>query len=96
MPDKSAGERFQSEFFRRNKSDVENAFIDVITNVLACADTCAWSYSDNGDADIVSVCDRIEKRTANRISSYAIPYEHKALGSQSSKAVKEYLMIFHK
>jgi len=96
MPDKSAGERFQSEFFRRNKSDVENAFIDVITNVLACADTCAWSYSDNGDADIVSVCDQIEKRTANKISSYAIPYEHKALGSQSSKAVKEYLIIFHK
>jgi hypothetical protein len=94
MPDKVAGERFSSEFFSRRQSKIEDAFVTVICSILKNGWKCAWSYSDNGDANIVSVCSSIEERTSCNISSYATPYVHNSLGGPSGKSVTEYLIVF--
>ena len=94
IPDKQTGERFQSEFFSKTRSRVEQAFVNIISRVLGCGYLCAWSYSDNGDADIGSVVRQVEDTIPCVVRSFSTPYEHKPQGRQRSKLVTEYLLLF--
>ena len=94
VPDKSLGERFRSEFFRRNRVQVEMAFVELIGEVVRRGWTCVWSYSDNGDANIVSVCESVLSSTNCELSTRAARYEHKSQGGRRAKSVTEYLLIF--
>ena len=94
VPDKRAGERFSSEFFSRTQRKIEDTFVHLIAAVMAKGWKCAWSYSDNGNANVVRVCERLVQEHKCRVVSYATPYEHNAMGGSFSKTVVEYLLVF--
>ncbi|MBW8326323.1 MAG: hypothetical protein K0M50_16285 [Prolixibacteraceae bacterium] len=93
VPDKKKGERFKSEFFTRNQRTINNLFINLFTKILSNNWSCAWSYSDNGDANIKFVLESVSKAMNCEIHSYSIPYKHKSQGKQKDKDVVEYLII---
>lgn len=93
-PDRRLGERFQSEFFTRTKSSIEGILVNVIAQVLSCGFACAWSYSDNGDANIVTVVNDVGTRIRCRVRSLSTLYEHKPQGGRRAKTVTEYLLVF--
>jgi adenine-specific DNA-methyltransferase len=94
VPDKSPGERFSSEFFSRTQAKIEDTFVQIIAAVVKKGWKCAWSYSDNGNADVVRVCERVTQEHKCTVVSYATPYEHNAIGGPFAKTVVEYLFVF--
>lgn len=94
LPDKGTKERPRSEFFTKVKELVNQAFINVITEILRRGWMCAWSYADIGDANIVAVIGDVHKLIPCKVTSYATPYQHKSQGKGvSRKKVTEYLII---
>lgn len=93
MPDKGTAERPRSEFFTRASQRIDEAFIKVISDILTRGWTCAWSYSDSGDASILSVVEHVSRKVPCHVNSFVTPYEHKPQGGQKPKKVKEYLII---
>lgn len=62
----SKGERFRSEFSTRNVGKVENQFVFLITEILRNNYVCAWSYSNNGSADMMRVIEGVlEKKSCD-------------------------------
>jgi adenine-specific DNA methylase len=99
LPDKKKGERFQSEFFTRNKMQLASVFAGLICSVLKNGWTCAWSYSDSGSASVVKVVEQVCQDVGAQVRSYAVPYTHRSQGKSQgrrrlSKKVVEYLIIF--
>ena len=101
MPDKRMGERFRSEFFTRSRPLVEANLAAVILEVLRRDWMCAWSYSSDGAADIVSVIERVRSVAACRVLSYATWHRYNSQGKslepeqkRRAKTVTEYLVIF--
>ena len=94
VPKKEPGERFKSEFFTRDVAQIEAVLSDIFCSVLEKGWSCAWSYSDSGDATIVSVIEDVASETNCIVKSYCTPYTHKAQGGKRSKKVREYLLIF--
>lgn len=94
IPDKSRGERFQSKFFTKNESQFIQAYVEVISEILKRGWTCAWSYCDAGDADIVTVLNHVHDAIDFSARSYCVPYEHKPQGGRKPKKVTEYLILF--
>ena len=88
------GERFRSEFFKRDAKQIETSIVKIIINILQKKWSCAWSYSDSGTANICevinSVCDKIDCD----IKSYSVPSVHKSQGGARPKNVTEYLIVF--
>lgn len=94
LPDKGTKERPRSEFFTKVKDLVNQAFINVVAEILKRGWVCAWSYADIGDANIVAVVNNVHKLVPCQVRSYATPYEHKSQGKGiSRKKVTEYLVI---
>lgn len=94
IPSKLTGERFQSEFFTRSESQLNKIFVNLFSEILRRGWICAWSYSESGNANIVSVVDEVFKITGCEVKSYAAPYQHKAQSGHRAKNVTEYLVIF--
>lgn len=94
VPDKATGERFNSEFFSRSREKIEDTLCEIISRVLDSKWKCAWSYSDNGDARVSTICERLLEKVECNVASYSVPYGHNALGGPSSKEVTEYLIVF--
>lgn len=94
IPDKNKGERFKSEFFTRNQTNVNELFINLLLRIINNRWNCAWSYSDNGDANIKYVLESVFQKSGCRIFSYSIPYKHKSQGKRQDKKVTEYLIFF--
>jgi adenine-specific DNA methylase len=94
LPSKSTGDRFRSEFFTKKHEQVNQAFVRLISEVLTCGWTCAWSYANSGIADMVSVIRSVDKVINCRVSSYAVPHAHKPQGGYRPKTVTEYLVMF--
>jgi hypothetical protein len=92
-PDKSKGERPESEFFTRAKGQINKVFVHLITEVLKRGWICAWSYADSGDANIVAVLNEVQDNIPFEAKSYATPYEHRSQGRRKSKKVIEYLIV---
>lgn len=93
IPDKSKGERFRSEFFTRSENHLTNSLEEVLVSCLKNNWICAWSYSDSGDASIVTVLNQINEKVSITTTSFATPYQHKAQGTHSAKEVIEYLVL---
>lgn len=96
-PDKGSGplHRFASEFSTRTESRIAQGLIAIIHAVLRNGWTCAWSYADNGLADIVAVVEAVSARIPCNLQSFATPYIHNSQGrGHSAKRVVEYLTIF--
>jgi adenine-specific DNA-methyltransferase len=92
-PNKSKGERPESEFFTRAEGQINKIFVQLITEVLKRGWTCAWSYADSGDANIVTVLSEVQDKIPFEAKSYATPYEHRSQGKRKSKKVTEYLIM---
>jgi adenine-specific DNA-methyltransferase len=92
-PDKSKGERPESEFFTRAEGQINKIFVYLITEVLKRGWTCAWSYANSGDANIVTVLNEVQDNIPFEAKSYATPYEHRSQGRRKSKKVIEYLIV---
>lgn len=94
------GERFRSEFATRNVLKVELQFVSIITRILKADCICAWSYSNNGNADIMRVIDEVKKQIECDVFVYTIDYRHnsqgKKRGRKANKGVIEYCIIFKK
>jgi hypothetical protein len=94
VPKKGTNERQISEFFTRVKERVNQAFVNLISEILRRGWTCAWSYSDSGDADIAAVVSQVKQIEPCKIRSYGAPYEHKAQGRGTrQRRVTEYLIM---
>ncbi len=93
VPSKQRGGRFRSEFFTRSSDRLVDALCSVIVSILRRGWTCAWSYCDGGGAGIPRVIEEVSRRSPCDVRSYAAPYQHKALGARSAKAVTEYLVV---
>ncbi len=101
MRSKTNGERFNTEFFTKTVSKVEDNFELIITKILEGGDVCAWSYSDNGMASIKNVITRIREKIECSVYIYGMPYEHSSQGKKrgnisSKKNVMEYCIVFVK
>ncbi|MEW6262586.1 MAG: hypothetical protein AB1641_05860 [Thermodesulfobacteriota bacterium] len=95
-PNKKLNERFSSSFFTRSKKKINTLFIDLISSVLRNNWNCAWSYSDNGIADIKVIIEEIVKCNNTNVEIFATPFKHKPQGGARSKKVIEYLILFLK
>lgn len=93
VPEKGTDDRPASEFFTRVNTRMNSSFVEVIGAILDRGWTCAWSYSDNGDAQIVQVIAELRSRSNFTARSYAAPYEHKSQGGVKKKLVTEYLIL---
>ena len=87
-------DRFKSEFFTKNKTNIEKILQNIIVDVLNNNWTCVWSYSSSGDACIMNTVDKIHAVTKCNIKSYSTPFTHKGHRGVKSKNVTEYLIIF--
>jgi adenine-specific DNA-methyltransferase len=94
IPDKQKGERFQSEFFTRKNDLLNEAFINLIEQILNRGWICAWSYSNSGSADIVLIIERIKKNKNCIIKTFSTPYRHVSQRGKKPKQVVEYLIVF--
>lgn len=95
IPDIKRRERFKSEFATRNRSRLESCFANLIEVVLSKGWTCAWSYSDSGEADPLFVVEQVAGRVKNvKVRSFSTPYVHRSQGGRKSKMVMECLLIF--
>ena len=92
------GERFRSEFATRNALKVESQFISIITRILKDNCICAWSYSNNGNADIMRIIDEVKRQIKCNLFIYAIDYRHTNQGKKkkrkASREIVEYCIIF--
>lgn len=101
IPDKRTGDRFSSEFFTRSRDLVEERLSRVISEVLRRGWTCCWSYSDAGQADIVSVAQMVRASTPCDLTSYSTRHRHRSQGKseakpekRQSRVVTEYVLVF--
>lgn len=94
LPNKEKGERFRSVFFTQKHDRTEDELIKIICSILERKWICAWSYSDNGDANIMNVINHVHDVKKCKIISYSVPYTHKSQGKRKPKVVKEYCIIF--
>jgi len=86
-------DRFRSEFFTKTNSRPTATIIDIIIKILNRGWHCAWSYSDNGQADICEVVERVYQKTGCEVISYSAKFVHKSHGGTAQKNVMEYLII---
>ncbi len=94
IPDKALNERFVSEFFTRNDSQIVSVFVNVIVSILKRGWTCAWSHSDSAAASTMAVAEKVLEAAQCTLQSYATPYIHKSQGGRQQKRVTEYLLLF--
>ena len=99
MRSKNKGERFNSEFFTKTISKVEDHFVSIISEILIMDAVCAWSYSNNGAASIRKIVSQVRKNIDCEVFLYSTPYQHisqrKKIGTRKSKLeVLEYCIVF--
>lgn len=99
MRSKVRKERFDSEFFTKTTSKVEDYLVQIITEILENKYICAWSYSDNGAASIVNVISGVKQVVSCNVYIYGTYHKHKSQRKKTEKTKKmieviEYLMIF--
>lgn len=88
-------ERFATEFFTKKTNIVEKKLVEIIMTVLSSNMKCAWSYSDNGDASIINVVNRILQQTACKVYLYGTSHNHQSQrGSNHKIPVIEYCIVF--
>ena len=94
----SKGERFRSEFSTRNIGKVENQFVFLITEILKSNHVCAWSYSNNGAADIMRVIEGVLENKSCNVYIYAVEHRHVSQGKKRkevpNKKTVEYCIVF--
>lgn len=94
----SKGERFRSEFSTRNVGKVENQFVFLITEILRNNYVCAWSYSNNGSADMMRVIEGVLEKKSCDIYIYAVEHRHASQGKKRKESVSnktvEYCIVF--
>lgn len=94
------GERFRSEFSTRNVDKVESQLIQIITRVIATNYICAWSYSNNGSANIMKVINCVKSNLSCEVFICATEHKHNGQGQSNGKTrgkkVIEYCIIFKK
>lgn len=93
LPDRSSGEIFQSEFFTRNKSRLENELSELILAVLDCNSVCAWSYSNTGEANINNVLRAVSAKRSVTVRAYNAPFTYSGQGGKPAQNVLEYLFL---
>ena len=92
---KKLGERFSTEFFTKTSSKVDEIFVNIITRIIKSGMVCVWSYSNNGDASITEVIDRVRSQVQCKIHLYGVPYHHQAQRRAGrSLEVMEYCIVF--
>lgn len=92
---KKLGERFSTEFFTKTSSKIDGIFADIITRIIKSGMVCVWSYSNNGDASIIDVIDRVRSQVQCKIHLYGVPYQHQAQRRAGhSLKVMEYCIVF--
>ncbi|MCM1383372.1 MAG: DNA adenine methylase [Lachnoclostridium sp.] len=90
-------ERFKSNFSSRNSMKVEEYFIYVITNILKEARGCAWSYSNNGLANIMHIINGVQKVISCKMYMYCKTHQHASQGKMQKRKkinVIEYCILF--
>jgi adenine-specific DNA-methyltransferase len=94
VPKKGDGERFGSEFFTRNFNSLNEIFINLFSRILQNGWKCAWSYSNNGDANMKYIIEQVHDNTNCKTFSYSVPYVHRSQGRRGAKNVTEFLIFF--
>ena len=92
-------ERFKSNFSSRNCMKVEEYFIYVITSILKEVRRCAWSYSNNGLANIMHIINGVQKEISCKIYLYCRAHRHASQGKMQKRKkinVIEYCILFVK
>lgn len=94
VPSKGLNGRFVSEFFTRSADKMVHALASVIKSVVDRGWTCAWSYSDNSDANIAAVLEAVKSTASIHARSYVAPYTHRSQGAgRSPKRVSEHIIL---
>ena len=81
----SKGERFQSEFSTRTVEKIENALVHIVTKVLETNNICVWNYSNNGNASIINVINRVKKFGPCDVFIYETSHRHVGQGSSKKR-----------
>lgn len=93
------GERFKSEFSSRNKKHVEEYLARIIKNILSVSSVCAWSYSNNGAANIINIINEIVTGIKCNVYIYSTSHRHASQGKNAKKNTRiviEYCIVFVK
>lgn len=85
---------FRSPFFTKSVERVVREIVRVILTVLKQGWVCAWSYSDQGTANILDVIEHVQEKAEVDILSYTAPHQYKAQGRRGAKRASEYCVIF--
>lgn len=98
LPSKEKGERFVTEFFTKKITKAENAYVNIITEILSIGAVCAWSYSDNGMVSLRNVLIKVQEKCSCKVYLYETPYQHLVQGKRKEKRtsrmyVSEYCIV---
>jgi 16S rRNA G966 N2-methylase RsmD len=93
-PDKSRGERFNSEFFSRSAATLIEVLTRVISEVVVRGWTCCWSYSDQAAVLPAEVLETLSREAKVEICSFGAPHRHRGHGRDARlRSVTEYLIV---
>jgi len=97
-PDKKKGERLNTEFASRNNKNIEDAIVNVISNILDNNWICLWSYANNSVVKMIPVIQRIYDTYNKKINiySYATEHRHSTQGKKPKNKIIEYVIVFKK
>lgn len=93
-PDRQRDCRPSSKFSTRSMEHLNAEFVALLSEIVCSGWIAAWSYSDSGDADMVSVSRAVVAKTGCSVRSYATRYVHHSQGNRPHKRVVEYLILF--
>ena len=87
-----SGERFRSEFSTRKIEKIEKQLVCIIIKILSLNNVCAWSYSNNGVANIMSVINCVKNKLPCEVFIYDIEHKHNTQGKwkKTQKNIIEY------
>ena len=101
-PNKTKGERYNTEFTCKTHSAVESSMIKIIKSILDNGWTCVWSYASSGMVSIYSVLNNlnIEYNQSIEINTYSTKHNHTVQGKAPKKKnqniVVEYVIVIKK
>lgn len=101
-PNKTKGERYNTEFTCKTHSTVESSMINIIKNILDNGWTCVWSYASSGMVSIYSILNKLNIEYSNNIeiNTYSTKHNHTVQGKAPKKknqnVVIEYVLVIKK
>jgi adenine-specific DNA-methyltransferase len=92
-PRRGGANRYASEFATRKPAAKVAAIVSVIESILSHGWTCAWSYADVGDVEVLQVLESVSDSLSFDAWSLSAPHRHQSHRGGGLHDVVEYLVF---